>query len=400
MAFDMITKGAVEDVYAYDEFKKLIQRFAIKKIIETGTYHGWSAIKLAEFGLPVQTIELSKEYYDIANNNIGGISNIEILSGSSPEVLSKILSDKEEGVLLFLDAHWNEYLPLRDELKVCIDKQIKPVIVIHDFYVPDGNFGFDSYNGQKLDYQYIEDLLPLIYGKNGFDYHYTDKVESVDAGLIYVYPKKTHSFTIDINNKKFSLSSYPYFTSYYGSDAAHVEPQTRQWFTSQIKSGDVVFDVGANIGLYSILFSQLTDNTYSFEPTDTYDKLLLPNLERNNIRNVKTFKLALGDKIGTFEDKIYKIWGQEPVQAKYDFTTLDEFSTIPNYIKIDVDGFELEVLRGGKKLLLNNNVVVCVEVNHALHTRGHKESDIMDFMSEIGYRHVDTFDDENFVFKR
>lgn len=386
-------KGALDDVYAYNEFKKLIERFSIKKIIETGTYYGWSAIKLAEFGLPVQTIELSEEYFDIAKRNIKGKENIKTLLGSSPDVLMEIVRDKEEGILLFLDAHWNDYFPLRDELKVCIDKQIKPVIVIHDFYVPDQRFGYDTYNGQRIDFEYIQDLLPLIYGE--FDYHYTDKIEIVDSGLIYIYPK-WHQFTVG----KFTLCSYPNFASYFGGDGSAVEPQTREWFASQIKKGDVVFDVGANIGLYSILFSQLTDHTYSFEPTDTYENLLLPNLKNNGITNVKTFNLAMGEKVGTFEDKIYRIWGEPPVKAKYEFTTLDEFSIIPKYLKIDVDGFDLEVLRGGKNLLLNNDVTVCVEVNHALHTRGHKELEVTEFMTEIGYRHVYTFDDENFIFKK
>lgn len=209
-----------------------------------------------------------------------------------------------------------------------------------------------------------------------------------------------HKFNIG----KYSILSYDYFADYFGADAANVEPQTREWFASQVKKGDVVFDVGANIGLYSILFSQLTDHSYSFEPTDTYDNLLLPNLQRNGITNVKTFKLALGDKVGLFEEKIYRIWGETPVLAKYEFTTLDKFcaknKVIPNYLKIDVDGFDLEVLFGGLNVLLDNDVTVCVEVNHALHTRGHKESEVTEFMTEIGYRHIYTFDDENLIFKK
>lgn len=214
----------------------------------------------------------------------------------------------------------------------------------------------------------------------------------------------THVFILDINGKKFPISSYINFRSYFGNDGSLVEPKTREWFSTQIQRDDIVFDIGANIGLYSILFSQLTNNTFSFEPTDTYEFLLLPNLEQNDIKNVKTFKLALGDKIGNYDDKIYMIWGEKPVEKNFIFTTLDEFTTknniIPKFIKIDVDGFDLEVLRGGKNLLLNNNITVCVEVNYALHTRGHKESDVLNFMSEIGYKHVVTLDNENFIFEK
>lgn len=194
-----MTKGAIEDLNAYNEFKKLINNFKIKKIIETGTYYGWSSIKLSEFGLPVKTIEFSTQNYNIAKNNIEEkkLHNVEVILGSSPNILNEILNDNEKDLLLFLDAHWGNYWPIHDELKVCIEKKIKPVIVIHDFYVPDNNgkakFGYDSYNGQNLDYKYIEKFLITIYGENGFSYHYTDKIESVDSGLIYIYPKNENT---------------------------------------------------------------------------------------------------------------------------------------------------------------------------------------------------------------
>ncbi len=56
-----MTQGALEDNFVYLEIQNLINRFNIKKIIETGTYYGWSTKKLAEFGLEVITIESSKK---------------------------------------------------------------------------------------------------------------------------------------------------------------------------------------------------------------------------------------------------------------------------------------------------------------------------------------------------
>jgi len=190
-----MTKGALEDRYVYEEFKKLIEKFKIKKIIETGTYHGWSTMKLSEFNLPVTTIELSNENYQIAKNNIEqkNITNVEVLLGSSPNVLNSILNNNEEGLLLFLDAHWHNYWPIHDELNVCINKKIKPIIVIHDFYVPDDNgqakFGYDSYDGQNLDFEYIKNFMIRIYGEDNFDYYYNERIDSVDSGLIYIHKK-------------------------------------------------------------------------------------------------------------------------------------------------------------------------------------------------------------------
>lgn len=191
-----MTRGALEDKFAYQEFTKLIEKFNVKKIIETGTYYGWSSIKLSEFNIPVFTIEYSKENYNIAEKNINEkkINNIKLILGSSPDILKEIIMEGEENLLLFLDAHWYDYWPIHDELRVCIEKKIKPIIVIHDFFVPDGKgsskFGFDKYKTQNLDFDYIKNHIVELYGENNFEYHYTEHIDTVDSGLIYIYPKK------------------------------------------------------------------------------------------------------------------------------------------------------------------------------------------------------------------
>lgn len=189
-------KGALEDKFVYEEFKKLIESNKINKIIETGTYHGWSTEKLSEFGVKVYSIEISEENFKIAKNNISNknIDNVELLLGSSPEILEKIIDESEEGLLVFLDAHWHNYWPIHDELKVLIKKKVKPIIIIHDFYVPDENgnpkFGFDKYGEQNLDFEYINELIDNLYDKDGYNFYYNDTVDCVDSGLIYIYPKK------------------------------------------------------------------------------------------------------------------------------------------------------------------------------------------------------------------
>lgn len=190
-----MTQGALADNFVYQEFKKLIELFKITKIIETGTYYGWSSLKLAEFGLDVITIENSEENYNKAIENFSNspFTNIKAILGSSPEVLKTILTEEDNNTILFLDAHWYEYWPIHDELNVCIEKKITPVIIIHDFFVPDENgnpkFGFDKYGEQSLDLDYIQIFLDKIYGKNGYDYHYNSESDNVGQGLIYIYPK-------------------------------------------------------------------------------------------------------------------------------------------------------------------------------------------------------------------
>lgn len=190
-----MTQGALEDNFVYQEFKNLITRFNINKIIETGTYYGWSTMKLAEFGINVITIEYSEKNYNIAVNNFNktNFTNIQPILGSSPDILDKILTSEDNDTILFLDAHWYEYWPIHDELKVCIKKKIKPIIVIHDFFVPDENgnpkFGFDKYGEQSLDFNYIKTFLDEIYGVNNYDYHYNKESDNVGQGVIYIYRK-------------------------------------------------------------------------------------------------------------------------------------------------------------------------------------------------------------------
>lgn len=191
-----MTQGALEDNFVYLEIQNLINRFNIKKIIETGTYYGWSTKKLAEFGLEVITIESSKKNYDIAVNNLSKLNlyNINTIYGNSPDVLREILKETDNDIILFLDAHWYEYWPIHDELRVCIEKKIKPVIVIHDFFVPDENgnpkFGYDKYGEQSLDFDYIKNFLVEIYGENNYEYHYNSESDNVGQGVIYIYEKK------------------------------------------------------------------------------------------------------------------------------------------------------------------------------------------------------------------
>jgi FkbM family methyltransferase len=209
---------------------------------------------------------------------------------------------------------------------------------------------------------------------------------------------------LQIENKVFHLDFYPIFESYYSDNGKHVEPQTRNWFLTNLKNNDIIFDIGSHVGLYSILFSQKSSYVYSFEPTDTYEKYLIPNLQKNNITSVKTEKLGFGNKHGSLIEKIYKIWGETPIEDVFNFTTLDVYSSvnkiIPNFIKIDADGYDYEILLGGFDLLLKNNIVICVEVNHALETRGYTSKNIFDLMNELNYENFLILDTENYFFRK
>jgi hypothetical protein len=112
--------------------------------------------------------------------------------GTSHNAPRGIELKKEYGYpVIFIDAHWEDYFPLLDELKIIKDKNLKPVIAIHDFYVPDENgnakFGFDSYHSQPLDFPYIKNAIENLY-KNSYEIKYST-TSTINSGVIFIYPK-------------------------------------------------------------------------------------------------------------------------------------------------------------------------------------------------------------------
>lgn len=192
IAMDRNIKGFEGDEFIYNQIKELVNEHDINLIIETGTYYGHTTKRLADLA-PVFTVEINKEYYEAANKMLMGLKDKDIKMGlgDSVEYLKRWLpSFFEKNILFFLDAHFYDYCPLLDELKSIAESGIKPVIAIHDFKVPNKNFGFDSWNGKDFDFDFIKPSLELIYGKDGFDYFYNSETSegSANRGVIYVVP--------------------------------------------------------------------------------------------------------------------------------------------------------------------------------------------------------------------
>lgn len=191
---DQNAKGYEGDSFIGLEIAKLVQKFAVKVIIETGTYLGNTTKKLVKFA-PVYTVEINEANFNSAKENLGALvpEMVVMKHGNSVDALIEWMprwSDLKEQVLLFLDAHWNDYCPLLDELKVIAENGLKPVIVIHDWKVPGRpDLGFDSYKGQDYTFEWIQESIEKIYGVDGYAYHYNDEAEGAKRGVIYIYPK-------------------------------------------------------------------------------------------------------------------------------------------------------------------------------------------------------------------
>lgn len=195
---------------------------------------------------------------------------------------------------------------------------------------------------------------------------------------------------------------YDQFVGYY----ENCEPETKRWFVENAHPDWVILDCGANIGYYSILFSRLCSEgrVFAFEPTETAD-MLVDNLRYCRAHhNVEVVRSALGASRGEIEDAIFRIWGEAAERRRYPFTTVDSFVVDRGLeidaIKIDVDSFDLEVLQGARQTLLEQDPFVMVELNHALSHRQQSVPQAFEFMVELGYRECESYDYDNFLFKR
>ncbi|GAB5506738.1 MAG: hypothetical protein Rhirs2KO_19010 [Rhizobiaceae bacterium] len=195
---------------------------------------------------------------------------------------------------------------------------------------------------------------------------------------------------------------YDEFEGYY----PEAELQTKRWFVRNVEPDWTILDIGANVGVYSVLFGRAAHKgrVHAFEPTSTISKLNA-NLSANDVANVTTYEIAVGSRSGKTTDRIYRMWGTAPEEHDYAFTTVDEFVSDQgiekvNLIKIDVDGFDLEALKGARQTLIDQNPYVMIELNHALATRNQSVGEALTWLIGLGYRRAEIYDEENYLLKR
>lgn len=150
-----------------------------------------------------------------------------------------------------------------------------------------------------------------------------------------------------------------------------VEPEQTKVFAENINAGDVFFDVGANVGYYTVFGSLLVGKSgqvVSFEPVVRNLSHLYRHITINNLQNVSVIPSACSDEISlaAFSSGQNTAMGhladeQQKDSSKKDLTlvstvTLDavaeKLGVVPDALKIDVEGAELSVLRGAKDKVL------------------------------------------------
>lgn len=164
----------------------------------------------------------------------------------------------------------------------------------------------------------------------------------------------------------------------------------------------VIFDVGANIGYYTIQFAQKSGGeVYAFEPMNYQYETLLRNIALNSLTNVHPVQKIVSDTRGY--EQIY-FSGMENTAASSVVNKTDQFEEIQcialddfcreneikriDLIKIDVEGFELNVLKGLKNMLISHQVThLFIEiVERHLNKAGTSAKEVCDFLKSHNYK--------------
>lgn len=213
------------------------------------------------------------------------------------------------------------------------------------------------------------------------------------------------------------------------------EPETVSWIEEFFKEGDIFFDVGANIGAYSLVADKFLNGkikTYAFEPSFTSFVKLCRNIVLNKCQDsILPLQIALSDRttmdllnysnlnpggalhvFGALRD--YKGNSFEPVlklpvlSYKMD-DFIEQFKTpFPNHIKIDVDGIEPLIIKGAEQTLkIRTLKTILIELNEGMVEHSGIINKLKDYGFSVCYKkHAQMFDQGefseyfNFVFIR
>ena len=181
-------------------------------------------------------------------------------------------------------------------------------------------------------------------------------------------------------------------------------PGETDLFQKLVRPGDYVIDAGAHVGVHTLTFARLVGShgkVFAFEPQRLLHQALAANVALNSLANVYTHHMALGAKRGSIwlaDNLDYSReanFGGVPLAAidrqadderpryRLPMMRLDDFydQARLDFLKLDVEGMEAEVLRGAEDVIRRHRPIIYAE-----HHGREKSRDLVEFLRGRGYR--------------
>lgn len=224
----------------------------------------------------------------------------------------------------------------------------------------------------------------------------------------YQYPQNT-SRVVDRDGIKMNVDISDYIGHYifFGFKDASV----RQ-LMDLCKPGSNVIDVGTNVGWTVLNLARLshTGTVFGFEPDPFNYGQCRDNVKLNSFRNIELFPVGLSDVNAqlTMEVRVPSNRGGNRISTtsqghKVDVVRLDDFEPVKkathiDLIKIDVEGYEMNVLKGAVHLLQKHHPVLFIEMDDSnLKDQGYSAKAMIGFLHNAGYRNITSADDDHVV---
>jgi FkbM family methyltransferase len=170
------------------------------------------------------------------------------------------------------------------------------------------------------------------------------------------------------------------------------DPHLFEFLKQYLDEAQCVWDIGANIGDHTRAYLDMGKTVYAFEPNPLAYECLCHNCPDSHY-----YSLAANSKEGelTFEtlDNVGASCISKNGEIKVKAVKLDTLDLPkPDFIKIDIEGWEVNALIGMKKTINKYKPKLFIEINHgALAKNGHNYTTIIDFVKEAGYENIITY---------
>ena len=376
MCRDFISNNFDSDVlYAYDSiipyaFKSDLWRYCILYKYG-GIYLDTKYIYINNF----KFIDLiDKEYFcnDNINSNNGIYNGLIICKPKNHIMLKCIYKVLENIDNLF---YGNNGLSISGSLMMT---SMVPKNSIHSFVL---NYTSDTINGNKMYYIYYYNF-PILQININYKEEQSKITDhwSIDYINKNIYVKK-YAINNYHNSKTFNFALYNNcIISNIIKNGNKWEPYMHNIFEKYINLDSIVLEAGCHIGTHTLKLASLCKHLHAFEPLPSSNKLLNYNLKTNNITNVSLYCEGLSDLIG----KTQYAWVLEfnpgcaglmnnpmpmncskpidkPINVK--LTTIDTLNLQKlDFIKLDIEGYELNALKGAEETIKKHKPVLCIEI--------------------------------------
>jgi FkbM family methyltransferase len=233
-------------------------------------------------------------------------------------------------------------------------------------------------------HRYIIEIIKKVIKNTSSKYASTKLGKFVNDTIIT--DAMNHISDVVYKGEKIRFSTPNTLTHWRAESFSIVEPETLEWI-EQMPEGSVLWDVGANVGLFSVYAAKTCKGkVIAFEPSVFNLELLARNLFLNDIQKLVTIiPLALNDHLGSNLMRMTTTewggalssfgkdfgWDGKTIQGVFEFNTfgltMDQAVShlnlpTPDFIKLDVDGIEHLVLEGGKRTLRGIESIL-IEIN-------------------------------------